>query len=149
MTGEPSYRVGRPIPGHGLLNEGAAFKWRGGMCSRVCMGVSGTGVGRCSCGAVSPILRSGAARKAWHRRHKVTVHRMYCVPGGQPCCSSPIQVCNESMTPRDRLDGTPIEEWLVPDVPHQPAQLLHTIAVTYDEDGSPLLDGQPLHEWTP
>lgn len=64
------------VPGHTLVSEGAAF-----MCGAACChgrrgqsyyygGVSRAGHGLCSCGALSPYVDSGAARKRWHRSHK-------------------------------------------------------------------------------
>lgn len=65
------------VSGHELRYEGAAFEpgldldldrrypfrvhWNS---------VRGRGFGLCSCGAQSPVVDSGYARKAWHRAHK-------------------------------------------------------------------------------
>lgn len=70
------------VSGHTLAFEGAPYsspECGHGACtdeSRVLRlhsmwgGVGGDGHGRCSCGAESDHLTSGAARKAWHREHK-------------------------------------------------------------------------------
>lgn len=53
------------IPGHALISEGAAHDADGRRL--YCPNNSG-GSGRalCSCGALSEVLPSGAARKRWH-----------------------------------------------------------------------------------
>lgn len=64
------------VPGHTLLFEGAPFQWSNVYESWARMpgrGTAGTGVGRCSCGAVSESLPSGVARQRWHRDHKLQV----------------------------------------------------------------------------
>jgi len=63
------------VKGHGLQHEGAPFKRVLGKWVRVNLrgGVGGEGRGMCSCGAYSPKLNSGAARKRWHRDHKSAV----------------------------------------------------------------------------
>lgn len=54
------------ITGHALIAEGKVLgEYR--------YGVGGVGVGGCSCGARSPELPSGNARKQWHREHKAAV----------------------------------------------------------------------------
>lgn len=55
--------------GHTLRSEGAPFAWttNGGRYIHT-TGLSG--VGLCSCGEVSEVEESGAARKRWHRTHK-------------------------------------------------------------------------------
>jgi hypothetical protein len=60
------------VPGHELQGEGAphAPGARRGTHVRQARGVAGTGYGLCTCGARSPLLDSGAKRKAWHRQHK-------------------------------------------------------------------------------
>lgn len=56
------------VPGHGLQFEGRAYdddaRW-------VLYGKTGRGL--CSCGELSPVLPSIAARKRWHREHKAEV----------------------------------------------------------------------------
>jgi len=56
------------LPGHGLEREGKPFQWsdRDGQYVRP-WGHPRTGVAKCSCGAVSPVLGSDGARKRWHR----------------------------------------------------------------------------------
>ena len=75
------------LHGHSLLNEGAPFasrrpnapgaqrvgkRWFERLHRR---GTGGEGVGVCSCGESSFVLRSGAARQHWHRGHKDTMAR--------------------------------------------------------------------------
>lgn len=58
---------------HTLRNEGAAHVWWHGQPVRARYsrpGTGGGGMALCSCGATSPILPSGNARKRWHREHK-------------------------------------------------------------------------------
>jgi hypothetical protein len=50
------------LHGHRLFDEGRIFR---------CTGRHGEG--KCSCGALSGILESDAARKRWHRFHVVRV----------------------------------------------------------------------------
>lgn len=50
------------LAGHELRNEGRVYDPHGY--------VQSTGVSRCSCGDLSPVLESAAARKRWHREHK-------------------------------------------------------------------------------
>lgn len=58
-------------PGHGLRHEGAPYQWHAGDLYRVNpTGTGGVGIGVCSCGELSPILSTAAARKQWHREHK-------------------------------------------------------------------------------
>lgn len=59
------------VSGHWLLSEGAAFTHVGSR--RWPSGTAGPGYGRCSCGAMSDWLDTGAARKRWHREHKAEV----------------------------------------------------------------------------
>ncbi len=49
------------LAGHALRNEGRLYEH--GMSVRA-------GVGRCECGATSPILPGPSARRRWHREHK-------------------------------------------------------------------------------
>lgn len=59
------------LAGHNLADEGAAFEMVQGRAVRVRPNsVAGTGFAICGCGVHSPILDSGAARRAWHRAHK-------------------------------------------------------------------------------
>lgn len=53
---------------HGLWFEGAAFDETGRRIKAY--GTGGIGRAHCRCGVVSPVLKSGNARKAWHREHK-------------------------------------------------------------------------------
>jgi hypothetical protein len=57
------------VAGHGLMGEGAPYDdnlmRRGWWAS-----TGGEGRARCQCGAVSEVLSSASARKAWHRQHK-------------------------------------------------------------------------------
>lgn len=62
------------VTGHMLVAEGAAHVWNGRRYDRrFIWGVGGEGKGLCSCGAVSEVLASGAARKRWHTGHKQAV----------------------------------------------------------------------------
>ena len=54
------------LEGHGLQGEGAAFSAPG---VRVWHG-NGPGMALCECGAYSPVIKSRAQRKQWHRDHK-------------------------------------------------------------------------------
>ena len=54
------------LKGHGLLYEGEAFTPEG---TKPYWNLS-EGCGKCSCGALSPVLPSKNQRKAWHRQHK-------------------------------------------------------------------------------
>ncbi len=62
------------LAGHSLINEGAAFKYDSTLISKarrvIWNTTGGEGFGLCSCGAKSPVLGSGQARKDWHRDHK-------------------------------------------------------------------------------
>lgn len=59
------------LAGHELLAEGAAFFKQGRHILRAYTNrTGGVGFARCSCGALSEVLDSGAKRKAWHRGHK-------------------------------------------------------------------------------
>lgn len=59
------------LAGHELLDEGAAYVKAGRWSHRITpRGTGGEGRGKCSCGVVSEILKSGNQRKAWHRDHK-------------------------------------------------------------------------------
>lgn len=64
------------VAGHTLQAEGAAYEQRASSAQwwRVTWlgGTGGVGRGLCSCGDVSEVLDSGAARRAWHRTHKET-----------------------------------------------------------------------------
>ena len=60
------------VPGHWLVSEGRPFP-QPPCCylsGRYSMGTGGPGHAKCSCGAVSEHLLSGAERKRWHREHK-------------------------------------------------------------------------------
>jgi len=61
------------VPGHGLVSEGAAHDDAG---ARLWAHTGNAGRGKCSCGELSESLASGAARKAWHRRHKDDVTKL-------------------------------------------------------------------------
>lgn len=64
------------VPGHMLVREGAAHAWNGDRYERIfTWGVGGTGKALCSCGATSKVLKTGAARKVWHRQHKQIITR--------------------------------------------------------------------------
>jgi len=54
------------LRGHGLVSEGKAYDDSGDYLGPAAR----WGRGRCSCGDVSPWLRSTAARQRWHREHK-------------------------------------------------------------------------------
>lgn len=60
------------LAGHELISEGAPYDAKGRPAYPVRSGYStgGTGRGKCSCGALSDVLDSGAKRKGWHRGHK-------------------------------------------------------------------------------
>ena len=53
------------VKGHTLFNEGELF-YELGKLNR-------SGNGECSCGAISEVLPSTAARQRWHREHKAEV----------------------------------------------------------------------------
>jgi len=57
------------------LVKGHTLLWEGRPLGNAGFSVKGTGIGGCSCGARSPELPSGAARKQWHRDHKAEVLR--------------------------------------------------------------------------
>lgn len=63
------------VPGHTLVGEGKPFDQPPCcyLAGRYRMGTSGDGHGKCSCGATSEHLLSGAERKQWHREHKQAV----------------------------------------------------------------------------
>lgn len=70
------------LPGHSLDYEGRAYIQRDS-CAE-CSGLiswssfhstGGPGHGQCSCGARSPHLLSGSARKRWHAEHKEQIRR--------------------------------------------------------------------------
>jgi hypothetical protein len=64
------------LSGHELFYEGAAYDAKGKYrVQEIWGGTGGTGSGKCSCGALSPELTSGAQRKAWHRGHKDQVRK--------------------------------------------------------------------------
>lgn len=63
----------RLVPGHTLVGEGAPHDNRGYRIGHWSLGVSGCGRGRCSCGALSPVMQSANQRKQWHREHKAEV----------------------------------------------------------------------------
>ena len=82
------------VPGHTLAFEGAPhLVTETGSVSRIWKyhgGVSGTGRGLCSCGAMSDLLESAHQRKKWHRAHKAEVsHRGACPIAGCPCAYQP------------------------------------------------------------
>lgn len=59
------------VTGHTLRSEGAAYDDHGRRINPATIDpYSGAGRGKCSCGALSDVLDSGAARKRWHRQHK-------------------------------------------------------------------------------
>ena len=59
---------GTRLAGHGLRYEG-----RVGMGGMILPNPNGYGRASCSCGMDSPLLRSTARRKAWHRDHKTDI----------------------------------------------------------------------------
>jgi hypothetical protein len=61
------------LDGHSLWYEGAAHDDNGKLVWTGAIRSSGPGRGKCECGALSEWLRSGNARKAWHREHKAQV----------------------------------------------------------------------------
>ncbi len=62
------------VPGHGLLNEGAAFLLaEDGRLLRSGGGTGGPGRGVCKCGVSSAILFSAGERQRWHAVHKIAV----------------------------------------------------------------------------
>lgn len=62
------------LSGHTLRYEGAPFSADGTLIyDGMHVGTSGEGRAKCSCGALSPVLSSGAQRKAWHRQHKAAI----------------------------------------------------------------------------
>lgn len=62
------------ITGHGLIREGAAHDDNGDLDTRTwVVNTSGAGRGKCQCGALSEVLPSGNARRAWHKVHKAEV----------------------------------------------------------------------------
>lgn len=68
------------LAGHELMDEGAAFFKEGRYILRAYANTTGgAGLARCSCGALSEVLDSGAKRKAWHRGHKDEIRN-----GGKP-----------------------------------------------------------------
>lgn len=58
------------VAGHTLEREGAAHDDQGRLAYSSYVVTSGTGRGMCSCGELSDVLHSGAARKRWHAEHK-------------------------------------------------------------------------------
>jgi hypothetical protein len=67
------------VPGHTLVGEGAPHMWNGRRYEVIHargFGTAGEGKALCSCGETSRVLKTGAARKAWHREHKLIVARM-------------------------------------------------------------------------
>lgn len=64
-------KAARIISGHALQCEGAAFDPDGRRLRWA--SVAGKGHGRCECGAMNADLDSAAARRRWHRDHKVEV----------------------------------------------------------------------------
>lgn len=61
------------VTGHGLVAEGAPHDDAGRRISGIRAATSGPGRGRCQCGALSDTLESTAARRSWHREHKMGV----------------------------------------------------------------------------
>ncbi|GGM52333.1 hypothetical protein ACFFX1_55625 [Dactylosporangium sucinum] len=62
------------VAGHALWYEGAAHDDDGHLIESAGRIVrSGPGRGKCECGALSWVLPSATARKAWHRQHKTEV----------------------------------------------------------------------------
>lgn len=60
------------VPGHTLRHEGAPHDTTGRRIGSYWR-TGSTGAARCSCGQQSDDLPSAAARKAWHRQHKLDV----------------------------------------------------------------------------
>lgn len=56
------------VPGHGLVREGRPHRANGEQ-----MPAGSFGNGLCSCGAVSGMLETDGARRAWHTAHKLDV----------------------------------------------------------------------------
>lgn len=61
------------VPGHKLRNEGAGYNSRGVMYLLAGQYDDRPNRGKCSCGALSEPQPSDAARKRWHREHKIEV----------------------------------------------------------------------------
>lgn len=57
------------VAGHGLIDEGWPFIGTKIRASRR----NGPGMGKCECGQMSDLLPSTAARKRWHKDHKLAV----------------------------------------------------------------------------
>lgn len=64
-------RHGPVLDGHGLVADGAAHDGypEGGVRRVRKSGIAGSGIGLCECGAHSPVLATGEARRDWHRVH--------------------------------------------------------------------------------
>ena len=65
--------VSQRVPGHTLVGAGAPFDAQGRYLHWE--GTRGTGHGKCSCGELSEVLPTAAARKQWHRDHKDRVRQ--------------------------------------------------------------------------
>lgn len=63
------------VAGHTLWYEGAPHDDRGHRIWRPYGSASGRGRGKCSCGALSEMEFTAAARKRWHAEHKQQVKR--------------------------------------------------------------------------
>ena len=63
----------KPIRGHALQDEGAAFNGEKHPVRVKWNTVSGIGYGLCQCGARSTITDSSNHRREWHKRHKAEV----------------------------------------------------------------------------
>lgn len=61
------------VVGHALAHEGAPYSLIDGRWVRLGIGVQPYGAARCSCGQMSPPLRSTTARRRWHREHKADI----------------------------------------------------------------------------
>ncbi len=59
------------VKGHTLVREGHPH-WKTGVPHSF---RGGYGCGKCSCGEISSVLDSDAARKLWHKQHKTEVLR--------------------------------------------------------------------------
>lgn len=67
--------------GHTVHQENGHARWLGG-----------AGHGICSCGVLSPHLRSYYARRRWHRRHKARVALAQPEPAQQPKPVNPREI---------------------------------------------------------
>ncbi len=85
----------RAVRGHGLLNEGTGYKAGQPIdiyLTRLWLAAHDVaGVGICRCGAVSDPLPSDAARRRWHREHKLAVLAGRVAPWGNGSGSEPVK----------------------------------------------------------